>query len=256
MSERAADEGLRAVVERFAEGGPELLEARSLLRRTDHKLLTRAERLPALLGLFVDDHAIVLAGGERIARYATTYLDTDELRCFSDHRRGRPHRAKVRWRDHLDRGVTTLEVKQKTGRGETKKSRLEHPFLDHHLDEVARRFLGALVPFDTAAVRPVIENDFRRITFVAREADERVTVDLDVRFVADGHVVDLGDWAVIEIKTGGNPRLAPALARMRAQGLTETGFSKYAIGMIATHPSLRAGALRPWLRRLGCKEAA
>lgn len=225
----------------------QLCEEHALQRRRDWKFVVPRALLPELLGALEDTHQVLLAGTSRWARYETEYLDTPERQCFRDHCRGRPHRQKVRFRDYLDRELTMLEVKTRTGRGGTNKLRLERPFADHRLDEQALAFLGEHLRLDPTQLARVQQSSFRRLTLLAKGRPERVTLDLDLRI--DGSDA-LAGVMVLEVKSGLPAPRTLSLATVRQLGIRPGSMSKYVVGTALTQPALPTHQYRMTVRRI------
>ena len=73
-----------------------------LMNRTDTKFLTNKEGLMKVLELARDDYFVQEIKGKRIARYRTTYWDTDDHDFYVMHHNGHKPRLKVRVRTYED----------------------------------------------------------------------------------------------------------------------------------------------------------
>lgn len=234
----------------FAPVDASLLDRRALLTRADAKFLARAEALAPLLHALSGDHAVLLASGARIASYETIYFDVPGLRGYDDHVRGRAPRHKVRVRHYPERRVSFLEVKSKDNRGRTEKARRPHPFGEASLSDVEVAWALAITGWPGRTLLPQAWVRYRRITLVGLEADERVTVDLDLRIDRPPLTRRLHDLAIVEVK---QPRLdprSPAMAALRRAGARRRSVSKYAVavGLLAT--DVRRNRLLPTLREI------
>jgi len=111
-------------------------------------------------------------------------------------------------------------VKTKNNHGRTKKSRIE--VADMNLqDDVKREFLSEHLHYDVGGLRPVLRNNFRRITLVNRAKTERLTIDTQLRFFNNvtEKTLDMGKLVIIELKRDGlcaSPVLAIGLDVLRA----------------------------------------
>lgn len=239
---------------RFSEASPDLLSRRRLLRRTDSKFVMRVGDLPALVESLVDGYRVLLAGTEPLASYRTLYFDTPELDCFHDHRRGRRPRNKVRIRHYDERGLTFLEIKTKRSELETRKYRKARPFGESGLDPTDRAFIAEHCGY-AADLAPTIWTDFRRLTLLSIEFNERVTIDLGLQFHRDGDRADVGQVAIVEVKQAPFCVRSPAMQALRTIGVRKASASKYCTATMLTRTGLRFNRLRPVLRtieRLSC----
>jgi VTC domain len=231
-----ADELIAAVDDFRAVTLEELDDRASLLRRVDNKYSLTRDRFWELLERLRADHDALEIDGRRLFSYRTTYFDTPELRCFTDHVEDRHPRFKARTRVYVDSDACVFEVKLKREPGETDKRQVDYPprHADRFTDSArkclaeALRDAGLEAP---AGMAPTLQTAFRRITFAGRDTPERLTCDLEVRLSnPDGGEVRMrGGLVLIETKTEeGDSSAARALADAGAE---EISLSKYRVGM-------------------------
>lgn len=238
------------------------LNARAaMLERLDNKYIIAADRFRPALEAFADHFDALEIGGKRAFTYTTRYFDDGDLHSYHDHHQGRRKRCKVRIRSYLDAGFAYLEVKLKDRRQVTVKKRLKLPGALDRIDERAMAFIDAChrelydVPLGRSLV-PVIVMDYQRITLVAREGGERMTIDSALNFEAGGIVRPVPpDRVIVETKSSRGNGLADTILRGLHLHPTKS-CSKYCIGMAACGLVARANRFRPALRRLGLLEAA
>ncbi len=240
-----------AILERFEEANLELLEKRALLRRVDSKFLLPQSELAPTLSKVVGDYGIVLAGDSRLATYRTIYYDTDEKRCFHDHRRGRRPRQKIRVRHYDERGVSYLEIKTKRSEYISFKKRRPLPYNESNLDAERRAFVSEHSRVDAADLVEAAHTDFRRATLVGFHTNERITLDIDlVVSEPDVDAIELGGIAILEVK---QPRFSigtPIMTALRDRGHRPASASKYCTATALLRPDLRTNRLLPALRAI------
>jgi len=233
----------------FARATPELLERRALLRRSDTKFLGNDSQVTQVLSELTADYALL-----GTAPYSTLYFDTDDLACFHAHRRGRRIRHKVRIRHYGDRKLTYLEVKSRLSGEITNKHRIQLPYESVELGEPERVFIERHTGIPGAAMRPTLWINYRRITLLSLQDNERFTIDLDLAVTrADDRaqvVKDLTGVAFFEIKQAPLRRDTPVIQRLRGVGLRPRSISKYCAGVIYLDPTTRHNRLRPVVRAL------
>jgi hypothetical protein len=234
---------------RFGVASPELLSRRRLLRRTDSKFVLRASDLPAMVEPLFDGYRVLLAGTAPLASYRTLYFDTPELDCFHDHRRGRRPRHKIRIRHYDERGLTFLEIKTKRSELETRKYRKARPFGEVGLDATDRAFIAEHCGY-AGHLGPTIWTDFRRMTLLSLDFNERVTIDLGLQFHRDGNRADVGAVAIVEIKQSPFCVRSEAMQSLRRIGVRQASASKYCTATMLTRTGLRFNRLRPVLRTI------
>lgn len=160
-----------------------------LMDRRDNKYVLTNELVYDLMLAVRDQFDILTIDGLRQFHYLSHYYDTPDLRTYDDHNKGRRRRIKVRHRHYVDSERHYCEIKLKGFRQLTEKFRIpfnpdsfEHShmnqtFMDfchttlseHYGAEYARAWLPSL--------SPSISIGYRRITLVAKQGAERITID-------------------------------------------------------------------------------
>ena len=215
----------------FRTATSELVEARTLLQRVDSKFFLPPGRIPALLDELGTEHPRLETPNALLPRYRTLYFDTPDHRFLRDHFRGVRPRFKMRLREHVDRACCFIETKRKEHGDETTKHRMARADLRPALAEAELRFLTEHLPFDPLALRPRVENTFRRVTLLGEREHERLTIDFELSFTLDGQERTTPQLCIIELK---QPRRSPRSAAMlaiRRAGARSVSFSKYLVGM-------------------------
>jgi len=225
------------VLDRFAAVSlSELDERAALLRRVDQKYAVAREQFVELAERLSEDHEVLEIGGRRAFAYRTTYFETPDLRCFTDHVEGRLPRFKARTRLYQDSNECVFEVKLKTPEDETDKRQIEHPAKDsERLTDAARRCLHEALTDAGLDVPDELERRlhtaFHRVTLSPRGRSERLTCDLGVRLTSpDQRAVQL-DPALVLVETKTENGDSPADRELRRRGIETISLSKYRVGM-------------------------
>jgi hypothetical protein len=214
----------------------ELDERAALLRRVDNKYAVPRERFVELLDRLRGDHQALEIDGRRVFEYCSTYFDSPDLRCFTDHVEDRQPRFKARTRLYVDSDSCVFEVKLKREDGETDKRQVEHPVADaERFTDSARRCLEQAL--DDAGLEapermaPTLLTRFHRITLAAREGSGRLTCDVDVDLSnPDGAAARMRD-GVILVETKSEAGDSAADRTLADLGLEPVSLSKYRVGM-------------------------
>jgi hypothetical protein len=222
----------------------------ALLRRTDTKYLLSEEQIFRVLASLTDHYRILEIDGRRLHHYRTLYFDTQGLALYRQHHNGWRNRYKVRERAYVDSGLAFLEVKKKTNTDATIKSRMRTRTLSSHIARNATPFLCAHYPYRVEELEAKLLNAFRRITLVSTHSVERVTVDMDLRFLWNGTRVSLAGMAIAEVKQDGFSMDSAFIRQMRASGARPTSFSKYCIGVSILYPEVKHNRFKPQLRQI------
>jgi hypothetical protein len=243
-------EPLREALEGFAPVPPALLGQRALLRRADTKFLLDARALVPLLKGLSGDHALLLAGGARVATYETLYFDVAGLRGYDDHARGRLPRHKVRARHYPERAESFLEVKSKTSGGRTVKARRAHPFGEDALSDEEVAWALGITGWSGGVLLPQARTRYRRITLLGLGTTERVTVDLDLRLDRPPGGRRLHGVVIVEVKQPRPDPRSPAMLALRRAGARQRSVSKYAVAIGLLARGVRRNRLLPTLREI------
>lgn len=246
------------LVSPFAPVSLKALNAKAaMLERLDNKYVVRGAVLRHAVPELAQRFDALEIDGQRAFTYETCYFDDAEHRCYYDHHQGRRQRVKVRVRRYVEAGLCFVEVKLKGKRGITVKKRMpyetdKYATLDDaaiaHVEQAYQALYGR--PF-ARELEPVLQMSYRRITLVAREGGERMTIDSDIRFLgaAEPQRTD-DDVFIVETKSANGNGLADAILRGLHQHPTN-GCSKYCVGMSVTGAVDRFNRFRPALRKLG-----
>ena len=216
----------------------------SLLDRIESKYLLSGAQYAGLLGELAGSYSVLEAYGTTVSSYVTSYYDDDGYTLYYQHHNGHSDRYKLRMRHYLSSGESYLEVKHRTNRGATLKSRIN---TDGIGDGEITRFLTEKFPYEISGFRPVLTTVYTRMTLVSDEGSERITFDTDLRFIgADGRSYDCGDLIIAESK---HERLAntPAQKKMKELSVRKASFSKYCVGTALLNRGLKRNRFKPKL---------
>ncbi len=156
----------------------------SLLNRIDTKYLFPMSELIPILGQVEDQYRILDINQVRLNRYHTVYYDEPDFTLYKQHHNQHADRYKVRARQYVDTNLAFFEIKHKTNKKRTIKSRLELNETVLHTNEV-NDFIDTYVPVGSNQMEQKLWNDYLRLTLVGKSQIERVTIDLDLSFGQD-----------------------------------------------------------------------
>jgi hypothetical protein len=222
-----------------------------LMNRRDTKYLLPVSKLPDIIQKIKDQYFILEIDGKRMASYETVYYDSAALDFFLSHVNGKLNRCKVRTRTYLDSNLHFLEVKRKTNKDKTIKTRIPLSGYPDNRDEAACELVKNQTGFDLHLLSPRLINRFLRITLINTGMTERVTIDLNIRFMSgkEKEGVSQNDLVIIEIKQDKScySPIREVLSEMR---IKKTGFSKYCLGMAYTGQARKVNQLKRKIRKI------
>jgi hypothetical protein len=216
------------------------------MSRIDTKYLFSFSKLPSLLRNVRSLYKVLEIDRQRIFKYKTIYFDTPRLSFYRQHVTGKLNRDKVRVRKYENNGLTFLEVKHKSNKGRTLKTRLEKEEGDMNHVAQSREFLEELISADAMSLKAMINTGFTRITLVNLDEAERVTVDFNISWNnMKGASIDLPFLAIAEIKSSKSTSMSPFFRQLKKLGIRSTGFSKYAAGMALLDSVPKKNSIKP-----------
>lgn len=221
----------KELIDRFDPITIEEMDRVKLQNRMDTKYAFSETELPGILEGMLADYRLLVVENARGTAYRSLYFDTAGLRSYLDHHNGRTFRSKTRFREYVGSDLVFLEVKRKTGRGGTDKTRKQVAGIPEQLDADDQAFVRAASGYDEP-MRPILWNHFTRLTFVHRTRAERLTLDRDLSFNDARNERSLKGLCIAELKEERADRDSPFAQLMRDRRIRPSGLSKYCTGLI------------------------
>jgi len=213
----------------------------ALMERVDDKYTISYEELKNILDNISNEYFCLEIDGKRSFSYQTEYLDTSENILFKNHQNGKLNRYKIRFRDYIESKKTFLEIKFKSNKGVTKKTRIRIPFQKKNITEICKEFIESKTPYLTENLSIKVKNNFERITLVNLVSKERVTLDFNLKFSNPnlGTESKLDNIGIIEIKREKGNKKSQLLSILKKERIRPTRFSKYTIGSCLLDSNLK-----------------
>lgn len=235
----------------------ELKQRAKLMRRTDNKYVLGQEQLLHFLEAHQHSFDVLCIDGDKVFQYSSAYLDSPEYDTFLDHNKGRRRRFKIRFRHYHETQLYFFEIKIKGFRNETIKHRVatdvsayEAQILPDYLLQFANDKLQKHYGFSlNYPLQHSVRVDYQRITLVAKEGAERITIDNNIVFFGrDGQEALSKDCYVIEVKSAlGRSDVDKWLRRHHEHPVKRC--SKYCMGVNLLKFPHRNSRFKPILRR-------
>ncbi len=223
------------------------MDSATLLNRVEKKFVMHLSKIESVLTLAFQDYRVLEIDNTRLLEYSTEYYDTKDNAMYLAHHNGKQNRFKVRKREYLISGEQFLEVKRRLHNGRIQKKRVE---LDgeKYNENSSQMFIENATPYKMDGLEKKLVNAFHRITLVNELKNERITIDLGLRFNNPDTSIDLPAIAIIEVKQEKAGSQAGFELILRNLGIHSFSVSKYCIGRALLEPTLKASLFQNKLR--------
>ena len=188
----------------------ELNSTASFLKRIDRKFLLNSKQFSDILSDLKEQFQVLEIAWKKVFEYDNVYMDTKDYLFYNQHQNKLKSRTKIRTRYYVDSNLAFFEYKQKND-WVTSKYRYQFPSEEHgFMTRGKKRFFdwvwqsvysGEKAP----EISPSIKTNYKRITMVSKNWEERLTIDFDIK-ATDlrkkwAKVVDLKNLVIIESKS-------------------------------------------------------
>jgi|WetSurMetagenome_2_1015567.scaffolds.fasta_scaffold00548_13 hypothetical protein len=243
---------ITAILYKFHPIGLDEMDSVNFMNRIDSKYLFNVCHLPALIDRLPGCYRILEIDNSRVFPYNTIYYDTEDYHLYNQHIVGKLGRYKIRVRTYELSGASYLEIKNKTNKGRTVKSRIREKSETAVNEGKGFEFIRDIIPDDSIKdLHPMLSNRFTRATLTNLEAKERITIDFNISFsCANGKNIELPYLAIAEIKRDKFSVMSPFYHEMKKMGIRESGFSKYCMGLSMLNDVPRKNVLKSKLLML------
>ncbi len=210
----------------------------ALINRIDTKYIFHARLLEDVLMSLTKDYSILNIDGIRAHLYDTFYFDDANLNLYLNHHNQRGSRYKLRLRKYGSSEISFIEVKSKTNKGRTVKSRKKTISFNKNLDADQLSFFREITKEEQGNWQCSSVIKFNRITLVSLDPPERMTLDLNLQFTDDHNDVKFENIIVAEVKQGSK---APSafIREMKKRRIHPSSISKYCLGLSLLRPTLK-----------------
>lgn len=210
----------------------------SLLDRTDIKFFFHRNKLGNILQEAIEFYRILEVKGMRYADYDTNYFDTENYKFYHDHHNKRASRYKVRMRSYVNSDLHFFEIKYKSNKGRTKKSRITISQQDTTIKDKAADLLQEITGMYATDLQRAIQITSKRTTLVNKGLSERVTVDYDMKYQMNGQWHSFPDLVIIEVKQDKSEK-SDFIKIMRGNRILPRSLSKYCFGIASFAPRIK-----------------
>lgn len=227
------------------------MDSVALMNRVDTKYVVPLENAHTVLQKAINNYQILEIDGKRLFQYRTVYFDTQDHFMLTEHLRGKLNREKVRAREYVGTNARYLEIKFKSNKGRTIKTRIKKT---DGLDTIATSetaFLAENASVKPDKLLPILKIRFNRATLVNTKDKERITFDFRLAFDNNKESSELADLVIIEHKRDAQAAHRTELMEtLKSVSAYPTSLSKYCIGMILLNEANKYNRYKPKLLKL------
>lgn len=206
------------------------LEKVPLQNRIDTKYIFAIDALPSILEKLNTDYFILEINSLRMHHYNSLYYDTNNFGLYYQHFRGMLNRYKVRLRKYVDSGLSYFEVKFKSNKGRTIKTRVL--LNNNEADENDSQQLLEDTPYKLMDLQAKFWVNYSRITLVSKDFKERLTFDIGLTYKMGDVEVENNQLVIAELKQA-KSRVSEFRNLMKQLHIRQSSLSKYCFGVVS-----------------------
>jgi len=210
--------------------GLENMKDVQLLDRLDIKYTMNLNELDELLNQCNNDYYVVDINGVKNCTYLTEYYDTANYSMYLAHHQGKQNRYKIRFRTYVDSALKFFEIKFKSNKGMTFKSRVKTHLNATMSDTEVKELLNKKTNFVYNDLHKAIVVQYNRITLVNKSKTERITIDTNLTFQLAKQEKTLHNLVIVELKKGRETK-STFIEVAKSLKLKTGSLSKYALGI-------------------------
>lgn len=227
------------------------MDSVALMNRVDTKYLVPVSLADEFLLSVRNDYAALTIDDKRMFQYRTVYFDTPERQMLHEHLRGKLNREKVRTREYVGTDAKFLEVKFKTNKGRTIKTRIRKTGSLSTIAPAETLFLQNESNYSNQELSPAITVAFNRVTLVSKKLTERITLDFGLSFRSDEGEKTVDNLVIVEMKRDSqHASNSIAAGKLKELSTHPSSMSKYCIGMILLNETGKYNRYKPKLLKL------
>lgn len=222
------------------------MDSVKLMDRTDTKFVFNSSELSDILNQLQLNYKILEVNGNKVSKYESLYFDTPKFDLYHKHQTGKLNRYKVRFRKYVESNLNFFEVKFKNNKGRTIKTRVKQEQIDGVIQHKAQELLNEKTIYTSGDLEPKIWVNYSRITLVNKNSPERVTIDTNLHFIKDGHVKNINNLIIAEVKQD-KASSSPFMKIMKSLHIRQGSISKYCFGIITFFEKIKHNNFKPKL---------
>jgi hypothetical protein len=223
------------------------MDSVKLQDRVDTKFMFRDNLLPVLFREMSRYYRVLEIDGNRYNNYETLYFDTHTFDLYIKHHNGKLNRFKFRSRRYVESDLHFFEVKFKNNKGRTIKDRIKRPEIESTIRDKSLELVKSISNIDPATLHPKLWVNYLRMTFVAKDSHERLTIDTFLTFKDEKQTKMYEGLVIAEVKQGSSRDKSHFIDLMKSYNVAQRSISKYCLGVISLHPEIKRNRFKPTL---------
>ena len=170
-----------------------------LMDRTDTKFIFHYNELPSILNDLKLHYKCLEIEGVINSTYETLYFDTINNLQYIQHHNGKANRYKIRFRNYIESKIGYLEIKLKSNKDRTIKTRIKSK-LEDSLTETQKIFIESNSNLNPELLIPKVWINYKRICLVSKTSNERLTLDTNLEIINGSKNILLDKLVIAEVK--------------------------------------------------------
>ena len=235
---------IKNIVANFSSVSLDEINEVKLMSRIDRKYWFHISKLLPLLESALEFYDILEINDQRIMDYQTTYFDTGDSLMYMKHHNQKLNRFKIRQRNYVSTSNSFLEVKFKTNKKRTVKTRIETNFDSTGFLKEELDFIDKRTQFKGEELQPSLNNKFKRITLIHKQKLDRCTIDINPEFWDETSKSKIENLVIFEVKRGRSLKLSPIVSILKNLKIRQKGLSKYCTGRAILDNKLKQNAFK------------
>lgn len=225
------------------------MDSVALLDRTDTKYVFHINDFPGFLSEISEFYRVLEINNKRISDYESLYFDTKDFKLYTLHHNGKANRYKFRYRRYMDSDTCYFEIKFKSNKARTIKTRFKCDGIKNTLNEKAEEIVNDKFTLSLQDFDPVVSIYYTRITLVSVRSKERLTIDIGLNFKNIAMDISIPSLVIAEVKRerNSNSFFAHLMKERRIQPIS---ISKYCLGIINLYENPKRNNFKENLIRL------
>lgn len=250
------DQGITEILKKFDTISLEEMDRVKLMDRTDTKFVFHICLLPEILQEMIFFYKALEVKSTIPNRYETLYFDSEKLDFYRQHHNGKSNRYKIRYRQYVESDLNFFEIKFRSNKGRTIKERVKRKMIHENIEGKAENLLLERTPLDPNWLKPTLWVYYKRMTFVNRTANERLTIDFDLSFKDQQKVAAFPGLVIAEVKQE-KAKCSPFITLMRKHRISSDSISKYCLGVLSLKENIKTNRFKMKLKTINklCHDA-